>query len=149
MKESSVSHFCEFDLGRFVSAQNDIYESALAELRTGQKKTHWMWFVFPQLSGLGKSPMALRYAISGRGEAEAYLGHLILGPRLAECTRTVVQIEGASIQQILGHPDYLKFKSSMTLFREISIVDSIFNEALNKFYDGDRDEKTLEILAKN
>jgi len=132
-----------------VSAQNSIYENVVGELKAGQKRSHWMWFVFPQLSGLGKSPMALKYAISGREEAEAYLDHLTLGDRLTECSRLVVQIEGTSIQQILGHPDYLKFLSSMTLFGEISSVDSIFNAALDRFFNGDRDKKTLEMLARN
>jgi uncharacterized protein (DUF1810 family) len=149
LKESSISHSRNFELLRFVSAQNHVYENVVGELRAGQKKTHWMWFVFPQLLGLGKSPMAYKYAISGREEADAYLEHPTLGGRLIECSRLVVQIDGVSIQQVFGHPDYWKFRSCMTLFEEIDRVDSIFNAALDKFFDGERDEKTLEILAQS
>jgi len=148
LKQNSVSHSHNFNLQRFVNAQTYIYEKVVGELRAGQKKSHWMWFVFPQLRGLGSSPIALRYAISGREEAEAYLEHSTLGERLAECSRLVVEIDGASIEQIFGFPDYWKFRSCMTLFGEINSIDNIFNAALEKFYDGSRDEKTLEILAK-
>lgn len=146
-KENTVNSPQRYDLERFVNAQAGIYDTVLEELRAGQKKSHWMWFVFPQLRGLGSSPTARKYAISGREEAEAYLGHSILGGRLAECTRLVVDIDGSSIEQIFGFPDYLKFRSCMTLFEEIARGDSIFVTALEKFYDGSRDEKTLELLA--
>lgn len=146
-QEKTVNSPQPFDLSRFVNAQAGIYETVVEELRAGQKRSHWMWFVFPQLRGLGSSPVARKYAISGREEAEAYLGHPILGGRLAECSRLVVDIDGARIEQIFGFPDYLKFRSCMTLFGEIARGESIFDTALEKFYGGARDEKTLELLA--
>src|SRR6201985_1982472 len=105
-----------FDLQRFVTAQSPIFGTALAELRAGHKQSHWMWFIFPQLRGLGSSPMAERYGIGSREEAEAYISHPVLGPRLRECTEIVNAVQDASIEQILGYPDNLKFRSSMTLF---------------------------------
>jgi uncharacterized protein (DUF1810 family) len=147
MKDHSVIHSDRFNLQRFVDAQSEIYESAVRELRAGQKRSHWMWFVFPQLLGLGRSPMAVKYAISGLEEAEAYLKHSLLGERLVECSRLIVDIDGVIIEQILGFPDCWKFRSCMTLFAEADCADSIFDEAIKKFYDGVRDEKTLELLA--
>ncbi len=104
------------DLQRFVDAQNPVFDQVLSELQAGHKRSHWMWFIFPQIRGLGASPMANRYAISSIAEARAYLGHPILGPRLRECTRLVTEIEGRTIAEIFGYPDDLKFRSSMTLF---------------------------------
>ena len=147
MKGGSIRDLPDFALVRFISAQNDVYEKILEELRAGQKRSHWMWFVFPQLHGLGESPMARKFSISGLEEAEAYIEHPILGCRLHECSRLVVQIDGASIQQIFGFPDYWKFRSCMTLFGEVHRADKIFNAALEKFFDGERDEKTLKLLA--
>src|SRR5246127_3960586 len=105
-----------FHLERFVEAQAEMMERVYAELRAGQKRSHWMWFVFPQIRGLGSSPMAMRYAISGMEEARAYLGHVVLGPRLRECSRIVVELQGRTVGEIFGYPDDLKFHSCMTLF---------------------------------
>ena len=135
-----------FDLQRFVDAQASVYPRVLAELRRGEKQSHWMWFIFPQLAGLGHSPMAQRYAITSRDEALAYLAHDVLGPRLRECTARVNAVEGRSIRQILGSPDDLKFRSSMTLFAAVS-PDPEFAAAIAKFYGGAPDRKTLELLG--
>ena len=135
-----------FDLQRFVDAQASAYARVLAELRQGRKQSHWMWFIFPQLAGLGHSAMAQRYALSSRDEALAYLGHGILGPRLRECTALVNAVEGRTIREILGSPDDLKFRSSMTLFAAVS-PESEFAEAIEKFYGGTPDHKTLELLG--
>lgn len=123
-----------FDLQRFVTAQDPVLEQVRVELRAGRKRTHWMWFVFPQLQGLGQSPMARKYAISSRAEAGAYLEHPILGPRLRECTELVNRIEGRSIEQVFGYPDDLKFRSCMTLFAEASPDSQVFKDALKKYY---------------
>ena len=135
-----------FDLKRFVDAQAAVYPRVVAELRQGRKQSHWMWFIFPQLAGLGHSAMAQRYAISSRDEAVAYLGHAVLGPRLSECTALVNAVEGRTIREILGSPDDLKFHSSMTLFRAVS-PNPEFNSAIKKFYRGVPDPKTLELLG--
>jgi uncharacterized protein (DUF1810 family) len=136
-----------FDLQRFVDAQAPVYQRVLAELRQGQKQSHWMWFIFPQLAGLGHSPMARRFAIGSREEAAAYLSHGILGPRLRECTALVNAVEGRTIREILGSPDDLKFCSSMTLFDAVS-SDAVFADAIAKFYRGTPDPRTLELLAR-
>lgn len=136
----------EYDLQRFVDAQARVYEQVTMELATGAKRSHWMWFVFPQLRGLGFSPMAQKYGISGLDEAEAYLSHRLLGARLRECTELVVGIDGRSVHQIFGYPDDLKFHSSMTLFAQASKADTCFRDALVKFYSGERDDRTLELL---
>ena len=133
-------------LQRFVDAQAPVYSQVLAELRQGRKQTHWIWFVFPQLAGLGHSAMARRFALRSRDEAVAYLTHGILGARLNECTALVNTIEGRSIGEILGTPDDLKFCSSMTLFAEVS-SDSAFSGAIAKFCGGRRDQRTLDLLA--
>jgi uncharacterized protein (DUF1810 family) len=135
-----------FDLQRFVDAQAPVYPRVLAELRRGQKQSHWMWFIFPQLAGLGHSPMARRYAIRDREEAAAYLEHGVLGPRLRECTALVNAVEGRTIREILGPPDDLKFRSSMTLFDAVA-PDREFADAIAKFYGGTPDRRTLELLA--
>jgi uncharacterized protein (DUF1810 family) len=135
-----------FDLQRFLDAQAPVYERVVAELRHGQKQSHWMWFVFPQIKGLGSSAMARRFAISSRAEAEAYLDHPLLGPRLRECTRLVVAVQGRTIDAILGYPDDLKFRSSMTLFASVAPDENDFVEALDKFYGGAMDRATLERL---
>ena len=134
-----------FDLKRFVEAQAPVYASVVAELRRGRKQSHWMWFIFPQLAGLGLSEMAQRYAIGSRDEARAYLGHAVLGPRLCECTALVNAVEGRTIRDILGSPDDLKFRSSMTLFAAVS-SDPAFTAAIAKFYGGAPDRRTLELL---
>jgi uncharacterized protein (DUF1810 family) len=136
-----------FDLQRFLDAQAPVYPRIVAELRRGQKQSHWMWFIFPQFAGLGHSPMARRFAISSREEAVAYLADAILGSRLRECTALVNAVEGRTIREILGSPDDFKFRSSMTLFGALS-SDPEFAGALAKFYGGKPDQRTLDLLAK-
>ncbi len=136
-----------FNLQRFVEAQAGVIERVYAELRAGQKRSHWMWFVFPQIRGLGSSEMAMRYAISGREEARAYLDHPVLGPRLKKCTGIVVDLEGRTIEAIFGYPDDLKFHSSMTLFGEVEEPsERVFLTALKKYFGGKTDEATLARL---
>jgi uncharacterized protein (DUF1810 family) len=135
-----------YDLQRFVDAQDAVIDQVRTELRAGRKRSHWMWFVFPQLSGLGTSPMAMRYAISSRGEAEAYLNHPVLGPRLRECTRPVMAIEDRKIAAIFGRPDDLKFRSSMTLFAHAAPDDPIFADAIAKYFPDGFDQATLDRL---
>ncbi|MGA8253054.1 MAG: DUF1810 domain-containing protein [Mycobacterium sp.] len=136
-----------FDLKRFVDAQAPVYQGVVAELRDGRKHSHWMWFVFPQLLGLGSSPMAIRYGISSLDEARAYLGHELLGPRLHECTRLVNQVQGRSIGEIFGSPDDLKLCSSMTLFARAADGDQDFVALLDKYYYGQQDQLTLARLT--
>src|ERR1700730_15634994 len=135
-----------YDLQRFVDAQNPVYDRVRAELQEGRKRSHWMWFIFPQIAGLGSSPLARRFAISSLSEAAAFLEHPILGPRLAECTRLGKLIQGRSIEQIFGRPDDLKFRSSMTLFARASADNQVFVDALQKHFDGEFDPATLERL---
>ncbi len=123
-----------FGLQRFVDAQDPVIEQVRRELREGRKRTHWMWFVFPQRSGLGHSAMAVRYAIGSTEEARGYLRHPVLGPRLVECTRLVTAIEGKEIGEIFGYPDDLKFRSSMTLFAEADPDNRVFRDALRKYF---------------
>jgi uncharacterized protein (DUF1810 family) len=136
-----------FDLERFVRAQEPVYERVCAELRNGRKSSHWMWFVFPQLRGLGSSSMAERFGIASRHEAQAYLDHPVLGLRLRECTALVNQIEGRSVEQIFGYPDDLKFRSSMTLFASAGSDNRNFQDALQKYFQGEPDPRTLQLLT--
>jgi uncharacterized protein (DUF1810 family) len=136
-----------FDLQRFVDAQAPVYPRVLAELRQGRKQSHWMWFIFPQIAGLGHSPMAQRFAIASRAEALAYLGHGVLGSRLRECTALVNAVEGRTINEILGSPDDLKFRSSMTLFGAVS-SEALFAQAIAKFYGGVVDQQTMDLLER-
>jgi uncharacterized protein (DUF1810 family) len=136
-----------FELQRFLDAQAPVYTQVMSELRSGRKRSHWMWFIFPQIAGLGHSAMTRRYAIASCDEAVAYLAHSILGPRLRECTQVVCNIQGRSIEQILGSPDDVKFRSSMTLFKAVS-GDLVFRNALNKFCAGTTDSATLAILKR-
>ena len=136
----------QHDLQRFVDAQNPVYEKVLGELRNGRKETHWMWFIFPQLRGLGHSRMATLFAVTSREEAEEYLRHPVLGPRLRECTRLVNLVEGRSIHQIFGGPDDLKFRSSMSLFASIASGEQVFQDALQKYFGGQLDPLTVERL---
>jgi uncharacterized protein (DUF1810 family) len=136
-----------FDLQRFLDAQAPIYPVVLGELRSGSKQSHWMWFIFPQLAGLGQSAMAQRFAISSRDEAVAYLSHNVLGYRLQECTRLVNTVEGRTIREILGSPDDLKFHSSMKLFDAVSSGPE-FAAAILTFYGGKRDRKTLDLFSR-
>ena len=134
------------NLQRFIDAQEPVYTRVLTELRAGRKTSHWMWFVFPQIAGLGSSPIAQKFAIGSLEEASAYLAHAVLGPRLLECTGLVLQAEGA-IGEILGYPDDLKFRSCMTLFAQAAPSPAPFDDALRKFFDGEPDPKTLERLG--
>lgn len=137
-----------YNLGRFVNAQSSEYGQVLAELRAGRKQSHWIWFIFPQLKGLGRSPIAEHYGIGCIDEARAYLRHPVLGRRLEECTALVNGIEGRTIDEIFGFPDNLKFRSSMTLFANATEDNCIFLDALKKYFAGEPDAKTLELLAK-
>jgi len=137
----------EFDLQRFVDAQASVYDTVLAELRAGSKRSHWIWFIFPQLAGLGRSPTAARFAISSLAEAQTYLGHDVLGARLRECTRLVNAIEGRSIDDIFGWPDNLKVRSSMTLFARATTDNAEFVRLLEKFYAGEEDPATVALLS--
>jgi uncharacterized protein (DUF1810 family) len=134
------------DLHRFVQAQQDTYAQAVDELTDGRKTSHWMWFVFPQLRGLGRSPMATKFGIASLDEARAYLAHPLLGARLQACTRLTLRIDGRSINAIFGSPDDMKFRSCMTLFHRAAPQEAIFAEALQKYFDGTPDARTLELL---
>jgi len=136
-----------FDRNRFVEAQADDYDRALAEVRAGQKRSHWMWYVFPQLDGLGSSAMARRYAIRGRAEAEAYLSHPVLGPRLIEITEAALAIEGRTAHDVFGYPDDLKLRSSATLFAAVSPPGSVFKRLVAKYFDGEPDPAAIRLLA--
>ena len=135
-----------FNLQRFVTAQQHVFDKVTQELRGGEKRSHWMWFIFPQVHGLGRSSMAEKFAISSKHEALAYLQHPLLGARLRECTLLVNGVQGRSLDQIFGSPDNFKFRSSMTLFAHVAPDDSVFLEALRKYCRGEPDPKTLEIL---
>jgi uncharacterized protein (DUF1810 family) len=136
-----------FGLIRFLEAQQDDYASILAEIRGGQKRSHWMWYVFPQLDGLANSAMSKHYAIKGVDEARAYLAHPILGTRLTECANALFRLDGRSIEEIMGSPDDLKLQSCATLFATVSEPSSVFQRILEKYYQGERDEKTIRILG--
>lgn len=135
-----------FDLSRFVRAQEGVYEQALAELQAGRKRTHWMWFIFPQIEGLGFSATSRRYAIRSADEARAYLNHPVLGPRLIACVQAVLAVEGRTASEIFGWPDDLKLRSCATLFAHVSSPGSVFERVLERFYGGEPDAKTLELL---
>jgi uncharacterized protein (DUF1810 family) len=137
-----------YNLRRFVEAQNGIYDEVCTELRAGSKSSHWMWFIFPQIKGLGISATSDWFSISSLSEAEAYLQHSILGPRLRECTQLVNLVEGLSIQEIFGSPDHLKFRSCMTLFAHATSENRVFLDALLKYSGGEFDPATLELLEK-
>ena len=143
-----MSETGEFDLQRFVDAQAPVIDRVRKELASGRKRSHWMWYVFPQIAGLGRSTTALRYAIASLEEARAYLAHPILGPRLKECTNLVLHIEGRSAEAIFAHPDDLKFQSSMTLFAYAAPREKLFADALQKYFAGRRDGATLDLLEE-
>jgi len=134
-----------FGLQRFVDAQAGVYEQVCRELREGRKRSHWMWFIFPQIKGLGSSPTAVRFAISSLAEARAYLEHAVLGPRLRECTGLVL-VADRSVDEIFGYPDDLKFHSSMTLFARAGVENRVFVDALEKYFGGEADGATLKRL---
>ena len=137
-----------FGLERFVRAQAGIYDQVVAELRGGRKRTHWMWFIFPQIDGLGFSATTKHYAIKSVAEARAYLAHPVLGPRLQECSEVVLAVEGRGVSDIFGYPDDMKLKSSMTLFAQVSGPDSVFVRVLDKYFGGEGDSRTLELLKR-
>ena len=136
-----------FDLERFVTAQEEDYARALAELRAGEKRSHWMWYVFPQIDGLGSSYMAQQYAIKSLDEAKAYLAHPVLGPRLRECANALLAVQGRSAREIMGSPDDLKLRSSATLFARAS-AEPLFQQLLDKYFDGEPDSRTLELIGE-
>ena len=136
-----------FDLQRFVQAQDPVMTQVEEELRRGRKQTHWMWFVFPQIAGLGHSPTARHYAIASRAEAAAYLAHPVLGPRLARCTELVTAVAGRTAHQLFGSPDDLKFHSSMTLFALVQPGSAVFQRALDQYFDGQPDQGTVQRLG--
>jgi uncharacterized protein (DUF1810 family) len=138
-----------FDLKRFVDAQEPVYGDVVDELRAGRKRSHWMWFVFPQLRGLGGSAMAARFGIASLQEARAYLSHELLGPRLRECTQLVNQVQGRSAEEIFGSPDDLKLRSSMTLFAHATEDNHDFIAVLDTYYDGHQDRLTVERLTNS
>ncbi|AFZ35617.1 protein of unknown function DUF1810 [Stanieria cyanosphaera PCC 7437] len=136
-----------FDLNRFINTQNQVFDRVLAELKNGRKRSHWMWYTFPQLDGLAQSTTSKYYAIKSPEEAIAYLNHPVLGARILECANTIVAIEGKTVSEIFGYPDDLKLKSSMTLFSEVS-AEPIFIRVLDRYFHGDRDDRTLQLLKK-
>jgi uncharacterized protein (DUF1810 family) len=135
------------DLDRFVRAQAGDYDRALAEIRDGRKRSHWIWYIFPQFAGLGSSPMSQRYAIRSRAEAEAYLAHPVLGPRLVACAEAALAVEGRSAREVFGSPDDLKLRSCATLFASVAPPGSVFEQILDKYYGGMRDESTLRLMG--
>jgi uncharacterized protein (DUF1810 family) len=147
MNEREAKRSDPFDLHRFVSAQKGVYDRALGELKAGLKTSHWMWFIFPQIEGLGHSPTTRRYSIKGLEEARRYLGHPVLGPRLVECAEAVLAISGSTAEDIFGHPDVWKLQSSMTLFELVAGPGSVFARVLDTYYAGKRDAKTLQIAG--
>jgi len=135
-----------FDLERFVEAQDRVYQNVVRELRAGQKQSHWMWFIFPQMAGLGSSPTSVRFAISSLEEASAYLAHPVLGRRLKECAKLALEVEGKTARQIFGSVDEMKFRSSMTLFAKGAPDEAVFEDCLRKYFDGVPDPVTLAKL---
>ena len=135
-------------LNRFIQAQEKDYARALAEIRSGRKRSHWMWYIFPQIEGLGYSSTARFYAIQGSDEAKDYLAHPVLGPRLRECMAAVLEVEEGTAEEIFGQPDVLKLRSCATLFAHVSEPDSVFERVLRKYYDGQADEATLRLLRQ-
>jgi uncharacterized protein (DUF1810 family) len=136
-----------FDLQRFVDAQRPVYDTVRAELRAGRKRTHWMWFIFPQIEGLGRSDMARHFAIASLHEARAYLVHPVLGARLRECSRLVADLDGHAVDAIFPYPDDLKFHSSMTLFARAAPDEAVFGDCLRKYFGGAPDAATLQRLG--
>ena len=138
-----------YNLHRFLDAQEGVYHTVLNELRAGRKSSHWIWFIFPQITGLGHSGMAQKFAIGSLDEAKAYLQNLVLGPRLRACTQLVLDVNGRSAEEIFGYPDYLKFRSCMTLFLTAATDNTLFNDALLKYFDGKPDQLTMNVLARH
>lgn len=136
----------QFNLDRFVEAQAPVYRRVVTELKAGRKSTHWMWFIFPQIAGLGHSAMAQQFAIASADEAAAYLAHPVLGPRLRECSELVLAIDDQPVEAIFDAPDDRKFHSSMTLFSEVAPDEAVFQDCINKYFDGVPDQATLDRL---
>ncbi|QKD81186.1 DUF1810 domain-containing protein [Thermoleptolyngbya sichuanensis A183] len=138
-----------FDLNRFVKAQTSDYARALAEIRQGKKRSHWMWYIFPQYAGLGFSATSQHYAIKSLAEAEAYLRHPVLGDRLVECAEAVLQLDGRSAHEVFGSPDDIKLRSCATLFAQVSSLGSVFHRLLDQYFQGEPDAKTLELIGRS
>ena len=138
-----------YNLHRFLDAQAHVYNTVLAELRSGRKSSHWIWFIFPQIKGLGRSAMAQQFAITSLDETKAYLLHPVLGPRLKEYTQLVLDVNGRSAEEIFGHPDHLKFRSCMTLLMTATTDNALFKKALLKYFDGHPDQLTINVLARH
>ena len=138
-----------YNLQRFLDAQKGIYDTVIAELRAGRKSSHWIWFIFPQIAGLGHSGMSQQFAIASLDEAKAYLQHSILGQRLRECTQLVLDVNGRRAEEILGYPDHLKFRSCMTLFLTATTDNTLFKDALVKYFDSKPDQLTMNVLARH
>jgi uncharacterized protein (DUF1810 family) len=136
-----------YDLARFVQAQERDYEQALSEIRSGRKQSHWMWYIFPQFEGLGRTSTSMRYAIKSAAEAAAYLRHPVLGPRLLEIARAALAVEGKSASEIFGSPDDLKLRSCATLFASVSPAGSVFEQLLDRYFSGEPDHRTLALLG--
>ena len=136
-----------YDLERFVRAQKDAYELALSEIVAGRKRSHWMWYIFPQIEGLGSSAMSRRYAIKSQAEARAYLDHALLGPRLLACVEALLNLEGRSVEQVFGFPDDRKLRSCATLFATVSPSGSVFHRLLEQYFHGEHDAATLRQMA--
>jgi uncharacterized protein (DUF1810 family) len=135
------------DLSRFIDAQDGVYARALKEIRNGRKRSHWMWYIFPQIDGLAFSWTSKRYAVKSLDEARSYLAHPVLGARLTECAEAVLAVEGRTASEIFGYPDDLKLRSSMTLFARVSGPDSVFARVIDRYYEGEHDHKTLKLIA--
>ncbi len=143
-----MSNSDPYNLNRFLTAQEKTYQTVLAELRRGSKRTHWMWFIFPQIAGLGHSPTSEYYSIKSAEEARQYLQHPVLGARLLECARALLDLKGRSASEIFGFPDDLKLKSSMTLFASVADSEPAFEHVLDRYFDGGRDQHTLDLLGR-
>jgi uncharacterized protein (DUF1810 family) len=143
-----VSDQDPFDLRRFVDAQANVYERALSEIKNGRKRSHWMWFIFPQVEGLGTSSTSRRYAIKSIAEAKAYLAHPILGPRLLESAEAGLAVETSSASEVFGSPDDMKLRSCATLFSCVSAPRSVFSQLIDKYFEGKLDDRTLQVLGR-
>ena len=147
-QRTSLSAADPYDLARFVEAQKDDYPRALSEIQSGRKRSHWMWYIFPQFDGLGVSSTSIHYAIKSVGEAEAYLRHPVLGPRLLEIAQAAVEVEGRSALAVFGTPDDMKLQSCATLFASVSPAGSVFQRLLDRYFGGEPDDKTLGLLGR-
>jgi len=148
VESQEIAHMTNdrYDLQRFLDAQQPVFDAVRAELRDGRKRSHWMWFIFPQIAGPGHSELARRYALSSLEEARAYLAHSVLGSRLRECSLLVADVQGSSAEEIFGYPDDMKFRSSMTLFAQAASDNAVFNDCLRKYFGGEPDPLTLARL---